>query len=351
MIDPTRCLAAQQRLRGWLLGPAVQLATGPQRGGVAGLLDARGQPQYVYAEITGYYLHWLASLPQAATPARAAAAAALDWLRCHYAEPAPATRAYLGTDPPADWRNRCRFLFDLGMVVGGIAAATRRGLVAAPQALLDQLHARASEFLEPDGSLAAIRGDAVESRWSTRPGPYQAKPASRILAADALRPLPGALRAACVATLRLHAPQAGRPGHAELHPALYHLEGVACAERPDWPAIGATLDVLLRLDDGDGRLPEVAGGDLRRLDVSAQALRIGLLLRSAGHDAPDDATLARLAGLLAAAVDPAGGIAFRSDRPGPERNVWCAMFAEQALGWYVQWRAHGDAGAAADALV
>lgn len=349
MDDANPCAESRSRLRQWLLGPAVQLGGGAQRGGVAGLIDAEGRPQYVYAEISGYYLHWLASARPAGASARAQAA--LEWLRRHYAEAAPATRVYLVDGAAPDWRNRCSFLFDLGMVVGGIAAAARSGLCALPAQLLDRLYAIAAGFVAADGALLAVRGDAGEDRWSTRAGPFLAKPAARLLAAGRAHPLPAVLHAACVDALRRYAPVAQMPGHAELHPALYHLEGSACARPAPWDAIAATLATLLRLDDGSGRLPEIGGKELRRLDVTAQALRVALLLRDQGHAAPEDPVLARLAAALAAAVDTAGGVAFRSDRPGAERNVWCAMFAEQALDWYARWHARRWLDATADDLV
>ena len=49
-----------ERLRRWLLSGAVQCGSGAQAGGIYGAFDADGGARYVYPEITGYYLHWLA---------------------------------------------------------------------------------------------------------------------------------------------------------------------------------------------------------------------------------------------------------------------------------------------------
>ena len=61
----TRYPQAAARLRGWLLEGPAQLRTGEHAGGVAGSFDAQGRAGYVYGEITGYYLHWLADLGRA----------------------------------------------------------------------------------------------------------------------------------------------------------------------------------------------------------------------------------------------------------------------------------------------
>ena len=52
---------AASRLQHFLLDGGAQLVAGDERGGVAGTLDAHRRPAYVYGEITGYYLHWLAT--------------------------------------------------------------------------------------------------------------------------------------------------------------------------------------------------------------------------------------------------------------------------------------------------
>ena len=53
---------APRVLASWLLNGGVQLTRGPHAGGVVGSVDADGRPAYVYPEITGYYMQWLAWL-------------------------------------------------------------------------------------------------------------------------------------------------------------------------------------------------------------------------------------------------------------------------------------------------
>ena len=80
---------AADRLRDWLVeGPAQQ-----DDGGIAGVIDADGQGRYVYGEITGYYLHWLAQARGATEDRRAhRAARALAWVESHYRDNLPPTR-------------------------------------------------------------------------------------------------------------------------------------------------------------------------------------------------------------------------------------------------------------------
>ena len=52
--------------------------------------------------------------------------------------------------------------------------------------------------------------------------------------------------------------------------------------------------------------------------------------------APDGASLALLARALESRIDAEGAIPFRPDARPPLPNVWCAMFAEQALRWHAQ---------------
>lgn len=348
-LSPAGIRDAHQRLQHWLLTGPLQVAEGHHRGGIAGTLGADGRIAYVYAEITGYYLHWLATPGVHALPgARSRAQAAADWAERTHSCGEPATRVYLRPDP-GDWRNRSRFVFDLGMLAGGLARAWLRGLVRPAPALAARLQGLALDFIDPAGRLAAVARPADVTRWSTRPGPFLAKPASRLLMLDAVHPGPAELRAACEATLAAY-PADERPGHVELHPALYHLEGLASA-RPDHAGIRASLSSMLAQEDACGRLPETPQAGLMRCDVTAQALRLALWLQDAGAIAGEEARMARMASAVAGAVDSAGGVGFRLDHPGAGRNTWCAMFAEQALGAWLQAQSDGHSGLVADDIV
>lgn len=338
--------ASHARLLDWLLTAPLQVTEGRQAGGVAGVVAANGGIRYVYAEITGYYLHWLASPGVRARPeASSRATASMEWVLRAYSSGTPPARIHLdGTS--GDWRNTTRFLFDLGMVAGGVAAAWGCGLIPPAPDLASELQAQAVAFIDPAGQMHATAPAVDVVRWSTRPGPFLAKPASRFeMLARVHAPAP-ALTMACRRALVAAAPTA-EPGHIELHPSLYHLEGIACAGDDARTAVAPTLARILAFENGAGALPESPGSNLLRTDVTAQALRLALW---AGTRA-DDPRLARMAQALTQAVDAAGGIGFALGATSTERNVWCAMFAEQALRAWLHAQAHGAAGLEARDIV
>jgi len=325
-------------LRDWLHQGPAQLAHGPERGAVAGTLDATGRPRYVYGEITGYYLHWLSGLPDGDWRT-ANAKAALDWcLRRYLDDTLPPTRIYLANDGGDDWRNHVQFCFDLAMLVGGLARAERAALVVVPAELWRALDRALHLFIHGTTLGALARGtalDALPRRWSTLGGPFLAKAASRILFAPDSAGFDPGLQAAAFASREQVAVGAAQAGIDMLHPTLYAMEGALCAPGASWPAVANWLARLLAFDPGDGQLPEAPDSPVPRSDVIAQALRVSLLLRVARTPgAPDDATVDRLARALLRRVRADGSIAFRPDVEPPQVNTWCAMFAEQALRWY-----------------
>ncbi len=342
--------AAADRLRQWLLHGPAQIAKGAEFGAIAGTVTERGDADYAYGEITGYYLHWLSSphlrrvVDEALLVSKAKVA--LAWCERRFSTPGfVPTRVSIETSPAAiadDWRNSAEFCFDLAMLVGGIVAARRRSLVETPKALLAMLLSRLQAFAREDGLAPFESVNAQASlplRWSTQSGPFLTKAAARILSAEFIVEVPSALSAACHAQVERFG--ASPPlGDYPVHPALYFLEGelaVACERN------GASARVLRGILDhasADGSLPEsVATAQIKRADIIAQALRVGLLLRACGdRKAPSEKQLDLLATQLAGRVRPDGAIAFQEDRLPAQLNVWCAMFAEQALAWHGQWR-------------
>src|SRR5258705_1018746 len=95
--------AAPRAIASWLLVSGVQSAVEPHRGGVVGWLDADGHAEYVYPEITGYYLQWLAWIATGdgvSTRLAHGAAMAQRWLAAwiERTDP-PETRVYLHASP------------------------------------------------------------------------------------------------------------------------------------------------------------------------------------------------------------------------------------------------------------
>jgi hypothetical protein len=333
-------MLARSRIATWLTEGPAQLRTGTHAGAVAGCVNGDGTPAYVYPEITGYFLQWLAwRSSQGAPDARLApcACAAQAWLVRWAAAPLAATRVHLDWTP--DWRNDATFTFDLAMVLRGVGSAARAGLIEPDAALVARLDQGLVAAIGDDGLLEACRthrrADALPKRWSTRRGPFLAKAAAGVLAASQTCSVSERLRLAAAFTLDAMIEAAALQPHAQTHPRLYAIEGAlagpgdARALEPFAVQLGALLDAM----ESGGGLPEgddPQGAD--RLDVRAQALRIGCVLRAAGIDrAPSRAPLEALADSLLAHVTGDGGMPFAAGET--ELNVWTAMFAEQALAW------------------
>lgn len=328
------CETTAARLRHWLLTGDVQCVQGAQAGGIYGAFDADGKARYVYPEITGYYLHWLAEVASVADAdmLRPAAQAAAGWAeRALAGGNLPATRAYVGTGDTDDWRNRAVFFFDLAMLLRGLCAAYEAGLVAFPAGAIGRLIDELAAFVDADGRIRAVRSDTgvtLPPRWSTQGGPFEVKASSRVELAARHSPLPAALAQACrrlaqsyrggIATLALDM----------LHPTLYFAEGMLVAEPGCEAAVTTLARRCLALADAGGNLPEAEDSPVPRSDILAQTLRVLLLTGAA-----QGAAVEQVATALAGRVDAAGRLPFRLDVDAPQPNVWCAMFAEQALRW------------------
>ncbi len=346
-----RCAAAAARLRDWLLAGGVQCADGIQAGGVYGAFDADGRARYVYPEITGYYAHWLADVAAVAdTPAvRRAATAAAAWAERVLADGAvPATRAYVDGADADDWRNQAAFFFDLAMLLRGLCAAHEAGLIARPATALERLVAELARFVDA-GAIRAARTDGshvnLPPRWSTLGGPFEVKASSRVSLAARHLPLPPALDEACRALAAGYRDEVAGLKLDMLHPTLYFAEGMLVAEPGCRAAVAVLARRCLALSDAGGNLPEAEDSPVPRSDILAQTLRVLLLAGDA-----EGADVERVAANLADRVDAAGRLPFRLDVAAPQPNVWCAMFAEQALRWYAQAR-RGEPLPAAEWLV
>jgi hypothetical protein len=342
------------RIEGWLLHSDVQIEEGSQRGGVAGWLNADGEPDYVYLEIAGYYLTamaWLASgaacSAENAETARVRARLAADWIGDLLArDAAPPTRLYL-SGQPADWRNDAVFSFDLAMAMRGLSftrglpgrRARRRALTGLCTGL--ERISSGAEVMQSHEPVLGV-SSALPQRWSTRPGPHHLKAAAAVLRspeASGGRALATMARNTCLhwtAVLRAD----GWPCQ-ELHALLYGLEGMLILNGRDGDGSdGLLADAeafyrrLMELQAADGTLPETVGGGIVRSDVLAQALRVGMLLRGRGRleGAQWNDRLHRLADALVGLVQPDGGVLFA--RHQDVANTWCAMFAHQALYLY-----------------
>lgn len=337
---------APRVLASWLLNGGVQLTRGPHAGGVVGSVYADGRPAYVYPEITGYYMQWLSWLAagNGVTPALThRAAMAQRWLAAWIQDTdLPLTRVYLHANDH-DWRNQALFFFDLAMVLRGVASATRASLIDPDGTLVRNVVAHLSLLIDSDGMFCPYRvGSALPKlpdRWSTLRGGFQAKAAAGVLnAGSVLALVDDRLIDAATATMTASLDAAIGCPHDETHPALYAIEGALSATNRRavarlLPALTNQIDMLLTHASIDGWLPEsMEKAGVERLDIIAQALRAAVLLRARCVDwSPDPQAMEKMRQLLASHIDATGAVPFSPRAAPPQHNVWCAMFAEQAL--------------------
>jgi len=342
----TRTRAA---IAAWLVDGPARVRGGPHEGAVAGVVCTSGTVAYVYPEIAGYDLQWLAWRARAGDPAAPLAERAATvqrWLRVWLDDATP-PRTRLHFDGVADWRNEAVFCFDLAMVLRGLASSAQAGLLAIDDAVATGVAHQLGRLIGADGAFEACLANdpaaKLPERWSTRRGPFLAKAAAGILtAAAALPTLPREVLRAAEATFAASLAALDRAPHPELHPLLYACEGaLALPARRDFAhtlaTVAAQLDALVALAARDGALPESRRADGKgcgpvRCDVAAQALRVGSLLDAhLPERTADRATLARLRSQLEAEVRPSGALPFAFGGEPRQWNTWAAMFAEQAL--------------------
>jgi len=305
-----------------------------------------GTPSYVYPEIAGYYLTWLAWRTARDHDADDAerACGVQRWLAKWLAMPSLPTRVHFdGTS--GDWRNQALFCFDLAMVLRGLAAAARTGLLSPDPAVVDGVCRALSRLVASDGAFDACvpngPGGPIPNRWSTRRGPFLTKAAAGILRAAQVLDVPGELRVAAERTFAASLSLLAREPHRETHPLLYAFEGVlGMPQHPRFhdtlPSISAQFDMLLAYANHDSHLPETlcsaSGSGPARIDVVAQTLRVGYLLGAhRPQQPPDRVGLARLRQSLSRHVRAGSGVAFARSASPAQANVWATMFADQAL--------------------
>lgn len=342
-----RTTQAAGPLAQWLLD-AAQCPAGPNEGAVAGCVTTPGSAAYVYPEIAGYYLQWLAwrATTFGSTPDLAIRAAAAErWLGRWLAMDGPPTRLH-ADEAKHDWRNQAVFCFDVAMVLRGLGAAAQAQLLTPQARVVDGVLRLLERMIAADGLFVACMphagAEALPDRWSTRRGPFLAKAAAGVMRASAVMPrIPAAVTRAAERTFAASLSMLAREPHRESHPLLYAFEGVLNLPRhprfhDTLPAVSVQFDILLAQAGNDGHLPETLGlaaaKSPARIDVMAQALRIGYLL--AAHrpqQPPDRVALARMRQTLSRQIRPGAGVAFARGAEPTYSNVWTTMFADQAL--------------------
>ncbi len=322
---------------------------GPHRGGIAGWLNEEGAPEFLYPEVAGYYLTWLAFLA-AAYPDHLATTShgklALQWVSEQVAAGNfPPTRLYLQS-MKEDWRNSVLFSFDLAMLSRGAALAPDPDGEAGWEDTLARILVRLGAFIDLDALIrpylrAKIGSSApLPQKWSLAPGPHQVKVAAAILAL----PRDTVPQDLAVAAARLYWRWRGGGPSTQLtgdtHPILYYLEGLLLAgahgiDDEAWPLAALAYTTLMKAQLPEGGLPPRLNDSRAplRSDVLAQALRAGCVLRDKGCLSPSrwNLRLEQLAMNLMPFVQDDGSVEFCRNANQGHRNTWSAIFTHQAL--------------------
>ncbi|MBN1570057.1 MAG: hypothetical protein JXA73_19595 [Acidobacteria bacterium] len=326
-----------RNIQSWLLGPEVQFTDGPHCGAVIGWLDEQGSPQFLYPEITGYYLSWLSFLAQSTGQADELirrANLALAWIAKYLlAGETLKTRIYLGPENIPDWRNSGSFSFDLAMLARGVASVKNPEDENLRRSLLEQLFERLLPFCDDTGRLHAFLQHTpnetyTPSRWSCAHGPQQIKAATAILSSNSISQIPARLLHTSNSVYKRWRDYTGIPGPDGTHAAFYHLEGLVLAA-----VNGLDTQAPALIENGFRRIV-AAQEPLKRSDVLAQALRIGCLLCNGLQDSDLTNRLQRFADELEQFTTPDGGMLFSKSPHYRHKNVWSAIFAHQALYFY-----------------
>jgi hypothetical protein len=354
--EHARKLNRQARFDRWLADSGVQR----DDGAVGGWLDEGGVAPYVYPEIVGYYLQWLAwraSDGETDIVLAARAGAAQRWLRVWLAADGPPVTRVFADATQRDWRNHALFTFDLAMVLRGLASAARYRVLAPDTDVVAEICRLLESLIGADNELDAVRVHTPSAnfprRWSTTRGPFLAKAAAGIsYAADALTGVPARLRDAAERTFVASVRALREQPHAETHPLLYAIEGYLNAPaNADFaahlPLVGGSFDRLVERCAALGRVPEATDdAGQARLDIVAQTLRAGALLAQHRCAAPPP-FLRKLERALEDAITHDGAVPFVAGATPLQRNAWTTMFASQALAWArLDKRAMGDVAAA-----
>lgn len=311
----------------WLLTSNIVVRAGPHKGAVAGWLTERGDPSFAYPEITGYYLSWLASSPDVDGPCdilSALAAEGISWFTRIANGDLPLLTRYHESSQKADWRNQAVFTFDLSMAARGISDSRRLTTAEIGAEPLRWILRLLSGACTAGQALPVYvnAGGELPARWSTKPGPFQLKAAAALL--FSVEKLPGcSLRDAAWNTYdrwRSVWPEVNE--QADLHPALYALEGLLeFGHHGDTEALELASRRLHDISKQLHRWPNEM-----RSDVIAQTLRLSYLLGS------DESRTLALRRHLEEFIDPAGRVSFRPIAYRPLHwNAWSAMFTYDSL--------------------
>lgn len=335
----------------WLLQSGIQVHQNDVGIGIAGWLDNNNNPEFIYPEITGYYLTYLAFEMARSTElklvARDKALAVIDWLYNSGLVSPPATRIYLNKSKISDWRNKLVYSFDIGMILRGLYAIQKHISSRKLSNSIKIYRKYLLDFQSLSFPLIPIKKKfecKIPQRWSTKLGPHQAKIASMLIF---LNPeIDSRLFNILKSIYEYWDGYLVHEGDIQsFHSLLYYLEGIILIglftdDHSTLLRASENFQIIINSQTQDGFLPtdSFTRDNLYRADVQAQALRIGAILQQ--YEYLDDATyrpkLDQLRRVLMEFIGSSGAVNFYpiSDINQGNWNTWCTMFAYQALYYY-----------------
>ena len=308
-------LKARDCIGDWLCEAPLRRAPNLELGGVAGRLLLSGDAEFHYGEIAGYWLSWAALY----APNSNLMTTVVKWLDRQWSGPYPAATR-IGAR--SDWRNQGVSAFDLAMIVRGLADAAPFVGEAACGRVAVRIASWLDRMVSADGRLNAwlvLDSEGFPDRWSTRRGPYQIKTSAALLGAPNGW-VPNRIVQAAEETIDAWSTRVDE--QLEWHARLYAMEGLAQVRPDQRPKID--------FDHAVKYLPEQVGSSQgrRRADIQAQALRLLCL-----DPCASDTIRLQFAEVVLAHVSLHGAVRFWPD--DETANVWCAIFAHQALDWCI----------------
>lgn len=321
------------KLDRWLTSSAVF-----SDGAIAGSIDESGYALYTYPEISGYYFSYLAYRIHSDGDGEYLAEKAqkvLGYQQQIWSKSSPpATRLYLNRvlQSQADWRNQGLFIFDLAMLVRGVADISLYiDTTSWPvPTLLNYIDGFWDGYKLNPVRWFAGRPEGAPDRWSTRSGAYQLKVVAALKRAavtwnssillEKIAPVQAAL---------LHDFNQGDFIAHNPHSIAYALEGVLLlGDRNDvnWDVGKMWIENLAGAVDGAAH-DDI---DFRRVDVIAQLLRLSCCEPFFNASIVD-----RLYQLLCSALNADGSLHFTLPPCNVTyKNTWPVLFARQAFDFY-----------------
>ncbi len=305
------------------------------QGMVGWLRSNTHKADYVYGEITGYFLSFCAYVykrEQNTTEKKRIENIIknhVDWLNTTITTGLK-TRYTLGTYE--DWRNNALFAFDIAMIIRGLDDV--KDIVSVSSVMAEYLEI-VNKFISPSGILTSVYTSASEplpQKWSTTFDVHLVKVAANLCGipqwdnhctektVDALK---------CIKFEELI--------KKDSHPIFYYLEGLLLLSGKnfikDTSIIDYVTSIYIQLLAQGTISNNSTTKEYMRSDVLSQQIRIGSILYSYGKLTKSEySAIEKLVDYLIDNFYDEGYICFfEKDTPNNYYNAWCAMFAYQAL--------------------